>query len=157
MSVRRLDHVSITTGDLDRSIAFYRDVVDLPFRDRGVSQGADIATIVGMPGARVAWAEFDLGAGQILEVLQYLEPAGEPLRQRTSDPGSAHVAFEVDDISATYDRLVTAGVTTRSAPVTIEDDDESWRGVLVVYALDPDGFTVEFLQRPDRRSTEPGG
>jgi catechol 2,3-dioxygenase-like lactoylglutathione lyase family enzyme len=26
----RLDHVSVTTADLDRSIAFYRDVIGLP-------------------------------------------------------------------------------------------------------------------------------
>jgi catechol 2,3-dioxygenase-like lactoylglutathione lyase family enzyme len=157
MSIRGVDHVSITTGNLDRSMAFYRDVLGLPFRGRGVSGGADIGTIVGMPGARVAWAEFDLGAGQILELLQYLEPTGERLRQRTSDPGSAHVGFEVDDIFAMYGRLVAAGVTVRSAPVRIEDDDESWRGVLVVYALDPDGFTMEFLQRPRTRSAEGEG
>jgi catechol 2,3-dioxygenase-like lactoylglutathione lyase family enzyme len=42
---------------------------------------------------------------------------------------------------------VNAGVTVRSGPVLIEDEGD-WHGFRCVYALDPDGFTVELLQRP---------
>ena len=150
MRIRRLDHVSVSSGDLDRAVWFYVEVLGLPMRGRGELEGEEVSTIVGMPDARIRWAEVDLGGGQIVELLEYVSPTGARLRQTTADPGSGHFGFEVDDIDAVYALLVEHGVTVRSAPVTIEDDDPAWRGVRVLYALDPDGFTVEFLQRPAR-------
>jgi catechol 2,3-dioxygenase-like lactoylglutathione lyase family enzyme len=146
--ILRLDHVSVTTGDLDRSVRFYAELLGLPLRGRGEIEGPDVSAIVGMPGVRMRWAEVDLGDGRIVELLEYVSPAGTPLAQTTADPGAAHFGFEVDDIDAVHALLVGHGVTVRSAPVTLEDDDPAWRGVRVLYALDPDGFTVEFLQRP---------
>ena len=44
-------------------------------------------------------------------------------------------------------RLRAAGVTIRSSgPVTIEDDGD-WAGATCLYATDPDGFTVELIER----------
>ena len=36
-----LDHVSVTSGDLDRSLAFYRDLLGLKLRARGDDLGPD--------------------------------------------------------------------------------------------------------------------
>jgi catechol 2,3-dioxygenase-like lactoylglutathione lyase family enzyme len=198
MKVRGLDHVSVTVADLDRSLAFYRDLLGLRVRETGEEEGGQMATIVGFPGVRFRYADVELGDGRILELLQYLAPAGTPITQRTSDPGSGHIAFLVADIDEAYAELVGAGVTVRSAPVTIEahpgplrvthsmspapvstetrhagaagaagatdvigmikaiDADaitievpDYWAGVKVFYAVDPDGVTVEFVQRPE--------
>jgi catechol 2,3-dioxygenase-like lactoylglutathione lyase family enzyme len=51
--IRGLDHESLTCGDLDRSIWFYTELLGLPLRGRGDLEGEEIATIVGMPGARI--------------------------------------------------------------------------------------------------------
>jgi catechol 2,3-dioxygenase-like lactoylglutathione lyase family enzyme len=147
--VRGIDHIGITTADLDRAKAFYGDVLGLTLRSEGTDGPSDaLDRLIGLPGAKVLYAEYHVGAGQILELLQYLSPEGRPLQQRTSDPGSAHLALEVDDIDAAHQELVDAGVTVRSGPVLIEDEGD-WQGFRCVYALDPDGFTVELLQRPD--------
>ena len=42
---------------------------------------------------------------------------------------------------------MSAGVSVRSEPVLIEGDGD-WSGVRCFYAVDPDGFTVEILERP---------
>jgi catechol 2,3-dioxygenase-like lactoylglutathione lyase family enzyme len=191
MNVRGLDHVSVTVADLDRSLAFYRDLLGLRVREIGEEDGGQMATIVGFPGVRFRYADVELGGGQILELLQYLEPAGTQVAQRTCDPGSGHIGFVVDDIDEVHDRLTRAGVTVRSAPVTIEgqasgtlrvahardvhpipaeeaavqqpagvleaigadtvaiEESDPWAGVRVFYAVDPDGVTVEFVQRPE--------
>jgi len=148
MQVRGIDHIGITTGDLDRAKRFYGDVLGLTLRaegEDGPSEALDL--LIGMLGVRLRFAEYHLGNGQILELLEYLSPAGEPLQQRTADPGSAHLALEVPDIVAAHAELIAAGVTVRSEPVLIEDEGD-WHGFRCVYALDPDGFTVELLQRP---------
>ena len=151
-----------------------------------------MATIVAFPGVRFRYADVELGDGRILELLQYLEPAGRAIAQRTCDPGSGHIAFLVADIDEAYAELVGAGVTVRSAPITIEghpgpvrvthsmspsaassdaqhaeatevigvvkaieadaitiEVPDYWAGVKVFYAVDPDGVTVEFVQRPE--------
>jgi catechol 2,3-dioxygenase-like lactoylglutathione lyase family enzyme len=146
--IRGLDHVSVTSGDLDRSVWFYSELLGLPVRGRGELEGDEISTIVGIPGARIRWAEVGLERGQLVELLEYLEPSGDPFAQTTADPGSGHLAFEVDDVERVHAKLVEHGVTVRSTPVTIEDDDPAWLGVKVFYAVDPDGMTVELLQRP---------
>jgi catechol 2,3-dioxygenase-like lactoylglutathione lyase family enzyme len=146
--IRGLDHVSVTSGDLDRSVWFYSELLGLPLRGTGELEGEEIATIVGMPGARIRWAEVGLDRGQLVELLEYLDPGGAPLAQTTADPGSGHLAFEVDDVDQVHAKLVAHGVTVRSGPVKIKDDDPAWHGVRVFYAVDPDGVTVELLQRP---------
>ncbi|MGZ4155362.1 MAG: VOC family protein, partial [Actinomycetota bacterium] len=45
MTEVRLDHVSVTTADLERSIAFYRDVLGLPLVDRGEMEGEELETL----------------------------------------------------------------------------------------------------------------
>lgn len=151
MTVLRIDHVSVTTADLERSIAFYRDVLGLKLLRVGESDEPEMSTITGLPGVRLLWAELDLGGGQSLELLQYLAPEGTPVAQRSCDPGSAHIAFAVDDIEELHGRLVSAGAQVRSEPVEIHDDGD-WNGVRCLYLTDPDGATIELVERPrDRR------
>lgn len=150
----RLDHVSVTVSDLDRSIAFYRDTIGLPFLGRGTSDGSDMARLTGFDGARLEWAELDLGGGQLLELVRYRSPEGAPLDQATNRPGSGHVGLSVEDLDAAYARLLTAGAAVRSEPVAIEEDGD-WHGVRCLYALDPDGVTIELVERaPARRVVE---
>ena len=146
MNAPRLDHVSVSCADLDRSITFYRDVLGLPFLGRGETGGQDMSAIAGMADVQLRWAEFDIGAGQLLELLQYLSPTGDPLEQRTNRPGSGHIGLAVQDIRAVHRRLVHHGATVRSEPVAIQEAGD-WYGVLSMYALDPDGVTIELVQR----------
>ena len=141
-----LHHVGITVSDLDRSLAFYRDLLGLHIEARAVDVAAEDVT--GIPGARVSIADLDLPDGRLLELIQYTAGGGRPLTQRTSDPGACHVAIAVDDIDATYERLERAGVTLRSKPVTLTDSGPRWDGSRVVYTVDPDGVTVELVQAP---------
>lgn len=152
MKVRGIHHVGLTVGDLERARWFFEEVLGLRLLDAGVDASPAIDRIVGMHGVRLSFAEYDLGAGQILEVLRYEAPPGTPLAQEVNDPGSAHLALEVDDIDAAYGRLVDHGVHVRSAPVTIEDEG-SWQGCIACYATGPDGFTVELIQPPADRSS----
>jgi glyoxylase I family protein len=144
--IRALNHVSITTGDLDRSMAFYRDVLGLSRLGVGESDAPHLSVIIGFPEVRLRWAEFGLGNGQLLE---YLVPEGTPLTQRTCDPGSVHIALETDELDAVYARLRAAHIVTRSPPVTVASGD--WAGARCLYAVDPNGVTIELVQLPPRR------
>jgi diaminopimelate decarboxylase len=148
--VLALDHVSITCADLDRSMAFYADLLGIPVRDRGEEEGGEVAEITGLPGARIRWADLELGRGQVLELIQYLEPAGTAAGGSLSDPGAVHIALEVESADAAHRALREAGVEVRSAPVELTEPG-SWQGSRCLYALDPDGVTVEIIERPNPR------
>jgi catechol 2,3-dioxygenase-like lactoylglutathione lyase family enzyme len=149
MNARRLDHVSVTTADLDASIAFYRDVLGLTYAGRGIADEPELAEIMGVDGAKIEWAEFDLGNAQVLELVRFLHPPGEPRRGPLWQPGAGHIGIGVDDIDAVHGRLRDAGAETRSEPVTLTEEGD-WNGVRTLYAIDPDGTWIELVQRPDR-------
>jgi catechol 2,3-dioxygenase-like lactoylglutathione lyase family enzyme len=154
MKVSGAHHTSFTVSDLERSIAFYagllgcevlwrREIGDQYFRD-----------IVGFPECRVEAAHLRIpGSPHVLELFEYLAPRGVPADVRTNNPGSAHVAFVVDDLPSAYEELTAHGVRFRSPPVLIEAGVN--RGGYSAYMLDPDGITLELLQPPRARPSEP--
>lgn len=73
----RLDHVGLVVADLDRSLAFYRDLIGLPALGRGAESDPRYAEMLGVSRARFTWAELDLGEGHVLELLRFDEPASE--------------------------------------------------------------------------------
>ena len=103
MRILGLDHVSVTTGDIARSLAFYRDLLELPVRSVGELSGEEVERITGVPGARLLSADLDLGRGQVLELLEYVG-AGEGAALALERPGSGHIGLTVDDVDALHNK-----------------------------------------------------
>lgn len=138
-----LHHVAISSPDVDRLIGFYRDhfgmkvVVDQSW-ERGVAL-AD--TVLGLEGSSGRQVLLRIG-NAYLELFEFRSPLG-----RTSDPdrpvcdhGFSHVCLDVDDVDATYERLLAAGVRFHSPP------QDLFPGVRTCYARDPDGNVVEIQE-----------
>jgi lactoylglutathione lyase len=152
--VTTLHHTGYTVDDLDRSLAFYRDLLGMEVVAQQEKEGGYLAAIVGYPDAHVRMAHLRLaGGGHVLELFEYLAPTGRaaaPLRPR--DVGTPHLCFAVDDVRAVYERLLAAGVDTFfSAPVEVDTGVN--RGGRALYLRDPDGIPVELFQPPTRGST----
>jgi catechol 2,3-dioxygenase-like lactoylglutathione lyase family enzyme len=148
VTVRGIDHAGITVASVAAALGFYRDLLGLRVTDEGEDEGPEQDAITGQSGVRMRYAELDLGGGRLLEVIEYLAPTGTPLAQRPCDPGASHLALRVDDVDAVYERLVAAGVTVPGRPTTITAPG-AWHGARCVYVEDPDGRTVELVQRPE--------
>ncbi len=144
-----IDHVSVTCGDLDRSLAFYRDLLGVALRGRGEEDGSGEFEITGISNPKVRWADLELSGGQVLELIEYERPRGTPVRSEPNDPGATHISLRVPDADAACERLRAAGVSVRSDPVTI-DAPGAWNGARAFYAADPDEVTVELIQPPPR-------
>ena len=144
-----IDHVSVTCASIDRSLAFYRDGLGLAVSRRGAETDERIGAVVGLPGARLRFAELALGEGRLLELLEYESPIGRTLRPQPNDAGAAHVALAVDDLDGALQRLRDHGFPSRSAPVTLHDHDGTWQDVTIAYVDDPDGFVIELIHRPE--------
>ena len=145
---RALDHVSVTSGGLERSLAFYGDLLGLSVRARGEAQGTSEFEVTGIADASVRWADLELADGQVLELIEFIDPQGKPVRPRPNDPGATHISLRVADIHAVHERLRDAGVSVRGEPVEITTPG-AWQGARCFYASDPDGVAVELIERPE--------
>lgn len=148
-------HFSFTVSDLERSIAFYRDLLGLKLVHRMVHDQKYTSSQIGFKDALLKVALFNVAdmpqgsspSGHVLELIEYVNPRGEPLNAATNRPGAAHLALQVDDLAAEFARLKAAGVQFRSeAPVPITHGRHS--GGLTCYLLDPDGITLELIELP---------
>ena len=150
MRVAEIFHTGLTVSDLDRSIAFYRDLLGLELVTRWESAQPYLRTIVGFPDAELRIALLRIpgvaagGSGHHLELLEYRSPRGVRGDPRTCNPGNVHVSFMVEDLDAAYAELSARGVRFKSAPVQIDHGRN--RGAKAVYLLDPDDITLELVQ-----------
>lgn len=141
--INGINHVGLATADLDRMIAFYRDV--LGFEVRGGSEWRDsilVDSIVGVPGSAARSAV--LAAGNVyLEIFQYLSPAtpATGVARQPFDRGYTHICIDVSDIDAECARLTEAGVRFNRAPPHAE-----MSGLKAIYGRDPDGNIIELQE-----------
>ena len=143
-------HTSWTVSDLDRSIAFYRDLIGFELVETKHRIGAFIEEVVGFDGAELKIATLKIpGAplpesGHHLELIQYVAPAGKRLDLQTCNVGAAHLAVGTDSIHEDYARLSREGVTFVSPPVRVPSGSNA--NSYACYLRDPDGFTIELVQ-----------
>lgn len=145
-------HFSFTVADIERSVGFYRDVLGLELVHRQEQANEYTRKFVGYPDAHLKVAQFRIAgapptrSNHMLELVEYVAPRGEKVDTRTKNPGTAHLAFQVEDIHSEYARMLALGVRFRSEPVAIEAGIN--KGGFTCYFLDPDDITLEIIQPP---------
>ncbi|MBD8065295.1 VOC family protein [Devosia sp. PTR5] len=134
--LRGFEHVGMTSGDLDRTIHFYCELLGLTLALRRQTEFGEMAF-------------FDTGAG-MLEV--FAPKAQEIGRFRDVPPheaGMRHLTFAFDDIDAVFQRLVDAGVEIVEKPRDAINREMLKR---VAFVRDGDGILVELAERAEGRN-----
>lgn len=123
MIARGMSHVSFPVRDLERALAFYRDVLGfrpIPRPDLGV------------PGA---WLQ--AGDAQVHLIQRFPGVAlGEP--PPSLNPAAQHVAFAVDDYDAALAALRRHGIEALETSVALGQ----------MWVQDPDGHVIELTSGP---------
>lgn len=116
-------HTMVRVSDLDRSLAFYRDALGLEEVSRkDVPQGRYTLVFLAAPGDRAAQVELTFNWDP--EVYQGGRNFG-------------HLAYGVDNIYASCQRLLDHGVTVLRPP----------RDGRMAFVRSPDGISIELLQQ----------
>lgn len=145
--VNVLDHVSVTVRDMERSLAFYRDLLGLKVAETHHLEGETIEKMTGKPGVvmEVVRLEAPETPGIMLDLQQYLSPSGGVSNAQLGDVAHSHICYGVKDVWATYRAWEAKGVKFVSEPVSF---DLEWGIVHVVFLKDPDGYMLELMQHP---------
>jgi len=115
----RADHVALSVRDMEKVIAFYRDVIGMEkVFDREF--GEEMGRLIGVPGTQVRIVHMKL-EDSVVELFDYRYPKGREPRPdaQQSDFGLTHIGFIVEDFWGTYQHLVDHGVTFLGEPVEI--------------------------------------
>lgn len=141
------NHTSFTVSDLDRSVAFFRDVLGFEVTSKAPRNPDVVSRVTGIPGTRMMIA-YVRGAGHSLELIQYLGPEEGRGRVRAlpCDVGFAHVAYDVDDIEAAIAASAEHEVRLVGEVAVIDQGPNT--GGKVAYLQDRDGVTIEYIQKP---------
>jgi glyoxylase I family protein len=138
------DHTGITVSNLERSLAFWRDVLGFELSHRAHHTGELASEATGVPGAEISIAVLK-APGHKIELLEYLAPPGRKHVDLTAcDVGSVHVAFTVDNLDAVLSVIAASGWKAAGKPQTLKSGPNA--GKRVIYVRDPDGTTIEFMQ-----------
>jgi len=137
-----LHHVGLSVANIDRSIAFYRDVLGFRvLRTIECPPQGRLGEVSNLPGACARLAHLALGDATI-ELLEYRHPRGRAIRPEhtLADIGFSHVCLASEDILSDYVTLRDRGARFYTEPM------EYRPGVWMAYFRGPDGETCELRQ-----------
>ncbi len=137
-----IHHTALSTRDLDRLVAFYRDQFgfevefDFPWDESNEAFRATHAR--DETRGRVVMLRH---GEHRLELFEYEKPAPSPdiPDRQNADLGICHFSFEVKDIDAEVERLRAAGMAFQSDPV-------AQANIKNTYGRDPDGNLIELIE-----------
>jgi catechol 2,3-dioxygenase-like lactoylglutathione lyase family enzyme len=155
--VVRLQNLAHTTESLDKTVPFYRDVLQLPVSGAGdvLAQkpqklDEEMSKFTATKGMSFRAATFRIPNAVFgFELTEFTGGSRKPVRPNIQDIGAATLALQVRDIDKVLARVKASGaaiVTVGGAPVNPTGNPNSKLREIVV--RDPDGFFVE-LQQPD--------
>jgi catechol 2,3-dioxygenase-like lactoylglutathione lyase family enzyme len=143
-----MNHTGFVVRDMERALAFYRDILGFVEERNAVIDGERISTLTGFPDARLHAVVLGIGdMRHCIELLQYLHPAGvESETTPCNQIGAAHLGFIVDDLEAFHQTLSASGIRFVNPPAIRADAEYPW-AKKSCYLQDPEGNWLEFIER----------
>lgn len=143
------DHTGFTVANIERSLAFWKDVLGFELSHRAHHKGDLASEVTGVSGAEISIAVLK-APGHRIELLEYHAPADRKrVDLRPCDVGSAHVALTVDNLDAVLSTIAASGWKAAGKPQTLKTGPNA--GKRIIYIRDPDGTTIELMQPPSDR------
>jgi glyoxylase I family protein len=138
-----IHHTSFTVSDMERSVAFYRDILGMKVVWDSVQAGEEFKgevadNLTNCPSTELHIVFLSINE-RLIELVQYTPPGKALVDNKASDTGSAHVCFQTENIQAFHKKLSANRVRLHCTP-------QNLGGVWVMYFRDPDGIVLEAMQ-----------
>jgi glyoxylase I family protein len=144
LDIRGFSHVCVRVSDMDRSLAFYVDVLGFDVVFDVELSGASLEQVTGEAGAHGRMVGGLLG-GTTVELLEIGSEASAPAHRDGPALGYTNISLSVADLEAARDALEGEG----RGPGPIVDIG----GVRMFFLADPDGTPIEIIEYPNGATT----
>lgn len=124
--VKKLLHTRYRVADLEKTVAFYRDVLGLAEIDRKTSPRGSKLVFLQTPGSE-----------ELIEICEFA--ASGPV---IVGPDLTHLAFEVEDLGAFAKHAAAKGCPLSDGPTPTSN------GSVIAFIDAPEGYEIELIQRP---------
>jgi catechol 2,3-dioxygenase-like lactoylglutathione lyase family enzyme len=148
--VEAVEAVGMTVADVERSVAFYSNVLSFEKVSDVEVVGSAYEELQGVFGLRMRVVRMRLG-DECIELTEFLAPRGRPIPvdSRSHDRWFQHIALIVSDMERAYQWLRQHKVEhASSGPQRLPDWNLNAGGIQAFYFKDPDGHYLEILQFP---------
>lgn len=139
--MKAIRHIGIVVSDLKPSICFYKDLFGFQITRQMEESGDYIDNMLAMRGVKVTTVKMSAPDGQMIELLQFHSHQRIQKMRAINDIGIAHIAFEVEDLDAEYNRLKDEGVSFNSPPQLSPDGYAK-----VTFCRAPEGTFIELVE-----------
>jgi catechol 2,3-dioxygenase-like lactoylglutathione lyase family enzyme len=134
-------HLVVGVTDMDRALAFYRDVLGMEVVFETLISGEPFDAVLHATRKQEGRVVGGLLGGLMVELLSLgSNPPADAAARRTFT-GIHNVSLSVVDLDDTHRRITAAGHTPDQKPFEIG-------GVRMFFVKDPDGTPVEFIELP---------
>lgn len=133
-------HLVIGVTDMDRALAFYRDVLGMEIVFETLISGEPFDAALHSSRKQEGRVVGGMLGGLMIELLSIGANPPEQ-KQRRGITGIHNVSLSVTDLDDTHRRVIDAGYTPDQVPFEIG-------GVRMFFVKDPDGTPVEFIELP---------
>lgn len=148
--VLKSNHTGLTVSNLERSLAFWHELLSFPILYQHVAAGTIPSTLLQVPNAEIKVAMLQIpGSDHRIELEEYTSPSAaeqKVFKPRCCDVGSVHVALEVKGLDALLEKIKAADWVSLSEPQGASKG--RYAGWRLVFIRGPDGETVELMEPP---------
>jgi glyoxylase I family protein len=137
LDIANFSRVCIGVSDVDRSLAFYRELLGMDVVFDVELEGPSLEAVTGREGAKGRMVGGLIG-GVMVELLGL---GDAPEGSRGPRIGYTNISFRIADLDAAYARVLELGHQPGQEPVDIG-------GVRMFFVSDPDGTPIELIELP---------
>ena len=145
MEATGVTHIGICVRDMDKSLAFYRDILGMKvLGDRATdpTEGGRLHNYAHQRKVR-RWVSLSYGEGTSPTLTLTSHPGEAPDGQPIllDQVGISHISFGVNDVPALTEELISKGVELAGPKESFTNSKGEIRSI---YVRDPDGILVQF-------------
>ena len=149
MFIGPIHHVSIITGNIEKSLALWKDILGWKVLADSESSGSELDVALGLNGVKKRAVTLcppgNIYTG-MLELVEFSSPKGKPARtdRKMNDVGDCVLAFRVGDCEKAYKELKKKGYKFFGPPVC--EEVGGWSFKAAIFTDPVDNCKIEIIE-----------
>jgi catechol 2,3-dioxygenase-like lactoylglutathione lyase family enzyme len=147
--ITSIRHYGITVSNLENAVHFFRDILGLVAGPILTVKGERVNELLQMANVLLHECFLTTPDNGVVELIEYMQPRGEPINLKSCNFGVSHISFGVTNIGKMYEDLSAKGVIFNNRPqktLMTGSGLNAGKYVSICYLKGPDNITIEFME-----------